>query len=171
MKITPEMVKKYSYQNNQVLSELNLDDKEIAFCFYCSAIGAMVPHVYSRNYSQKGNLYKQLYNAVQTASTILSEYAKPYITKNNNDVSLHYSMNHFLNSHKKPLSETAFDVADYMAGVVYMEALQQGYQLDNPNKFRTTKIDCDMVEHHSYYSPDQIANSIAVKARKSERQL
>lgn len=170
MKLSPQTVKKYSLKNKN-LQYLNLDDIELAFCHHCTAVAALVPEVYSFDYANASReQLDKLTTLTHTASALLEASVKPYLPTDPNNPRLAFSKEHFVkNSY---LSNTYTNmVAEHMGFVAYYECVHMGYKLENFNSLNGNKMNAGLVNHYSYHSAEDVANSIDVKARKNEREL
>ena len=140
---------------------------EKAFCSYCSAVGKLVSQVYYYDFANKNSSYADIQKMVGTANRILEEFAAPYLpSKDAKNPRLTFNKEEFLKANKD--SSFAPLVADFMAGVVYSETLQRGFKLERDTAYNNSKINADLVWHHSYVAPQYLANDIDVKVRKSE---
>ena len=167
MKVSPQMVAKYSYikanKPSAAIENLNLTAEEKAFCLYCSAVGVIVPEIYSKDAN-----YALLEKPINTANKLLEVYASDFIPTNN-EKHLTYSKENFINYNLD--SQYTSPLSNFMYGVVYAETLQAGFKLERDTAFQKDSIECDVINHNSFYLPSHIANSIDIKIRKSEREL
>lgn len=171
MVVTPQEVKKYSLykgeNENYDIKYLNLDDIEIAFCHYCSAVGKMVPSVYTADLSNPNSEeYARIANMVDLACKILDCYAEKYLPDPKADVKcLDFTKDQFLQDAVNLKWTCANLVADHMAGVVYNQTVEKGYKLYNEYGLRPSSVKGDVVNLNSFHNPQDTIN---YKIRKSE---
>ena len=131
MKLTPEQVIKYSLyrqgKENQELAYANLSTEELAFCNYCSAVGRLIPEIYTFDFTDPKDR-EFIQRLLNTTCELLDEYAKPYVNDAGINKAIKYNRDAYLNEHKEDAMPDATNVANYMPSIIYTNVIALGYK-------------------------------------------